>query len=576
MVVIHLFRAEDLVELIQQTRATRLDTEDIIHLVNVIREGASAVQTREHQQVVEVHALGIQHILVLGHIPANHIVVHLLALNLAKVDTAHTVDARQHRIENLVLEESDIGRRLDHGRIKHQTQNQLLCRGVRSQALDNLQLLVVRQLGLNLRQVANVARVHLHIIQLQTHNPRRAAIRLVLQAELAVQLQSIAVLLHNRAGSNRVRVIVHANRLGNVTQSRTLNALHHGNRVIARHIARKVRRVARTLRVRRCRQQLLDTRHTRRCIGLGRTCRVEGIERKLRRRLTDGLGRQGTHHFACMNHRLQVPEANVDHHLIEQHLRETVNQNRLLGSQVVPKQCVEQLVGRELVHKGTDARHHMLGRQVRLGRIPIRIGGHQTLQIHRGQYLVVLAEAEHVPHQHVAVRQNLVHHVRCRRNLRLHEGVDIRGTHSVVAVHILHGHGTKLAHLPLDGNGVNSILTVCELDDRARHITHRAIILHVLVLHRLHQTTLDISRIGGLDGRINQTLTSCLGVEEELRRQKAIHEGTLNESTRLHAIVVAGKVGKRAVLQRVLNTLALNQLLSKQSHHLGNVLRTAL
>ena len=109
----------------------------------------------------------------------------------------------------------------------------------------------------------------------------------MLQAELTIQLQGIAVLLHNRAGGDWIRVVVHADRLGDVTQSRPLNTLHHGNRVIARHIAGKVRRVARPLRVGRCGQQLLDTRHTRRCIGLGRACRVEGVQGKLRRRLTD-------------------------------------------------------------------------------------------------------------------------------------------------------------------------------------------------------------------------------------------------------------------------------------------------
>ena len=45
---------------------------------------------------------------------------------------------------------------------------------------------------------------------------------------------------------------------------------------------------------------------------------------------------------------------------------------------------------------------------------------------------------------------------------------------------------------------------------------------------------------------------------------------------RLGSVVVAGKVRQRAVLQRVLNTAALNQLLSKQSHHLRHVLRTSL
>ena len=196
-----------------------------------------------------------------------------------------------------------------------------------------------------------------------------------------------------------------------------------------------------------------------------------------------------------MDHRLQIPEANVCHQLVKQHLRKTVNQNRLLGSQVIAKQCVEQLVGRELGHERTDARHHMLWRQVCLGRISVRIRRHQTLQIHRSQNLVVLAEAEHTPHQHVAVSQDFVDHVRGLRHLCLHEGVHIRRTHGVVAIHIFHRHASQLADLRLHGNRVNSVLTVGELHNRPRDVTHGAVILHVLVLHRLHQTPLDIARV---------------------------------------------------------------------------------
>ena len=112
MVVIHLLCAEDLVELVKQAGAARLDAEDIIDLVNVVREGASSVQTRKHQQIVKVHALSVQHILVLGDIAANHVVIGLLTLDLAEVNATHTIDAGQDRVENLVLEKPDVGGRL--------------------------------------------------------------------------------------------------------------------------------------------------------------------------------------------------------------------------------------------------------------------------------------------------------------------------------------------------------------------------------------------------------------------------------------------------------------------------------
>ena len=65
-------------------------------------------------------------------------------------------------------------------------------------------------------------------------------------------------------------------------------------------------------------------------------------------------------------------------------------------------------------------------------------------------------------------------------------------------------------------------------------------------------------------------------MEEELGRHQSRHEGVLNKAVRLSPVVVAGKVGQRAVLQRVLNAAALNQLLSEQSNHLRDVLRSSL
>ena len=65
-------------------------------------------------------------------------------------------------------------------------------------------------------------------------------------------------------------------------------------------------------------------------------------------------------------------------------------------------------------------------------------------------------------------------------------------------------------------------------------------------------------------------------MEEELCRHQTRHEGVLDESARFSAIVVAGKVRQSAVLQRVLDAAALNQLLSQQRHHLRNVLGASL
>ena len=96
------------------------------------------------------------------------------------------------------------------------------------------------------------------------------------------------------------------------------------------------------------------------------------------------------------------------------------------------------------------------------------------------------------------------------------------------------------------------------------------------ILHRLDQSTLNVARIRSLHGRINETLTACLGVEEELRRHQATHEAVSHEPTTLQTIVKLGEVGKRTILKRLLNAATLNELLTQKSHHLLYVQTTAL
>ena len=239
----------------------------------------------------------------------------------------------------------------------------------------------------------------------------------------------------------------------------------------------------------------------------------------MRRRLTDGLSRQRTHHLARVNLRLHVAVLDIRHQLLEQRIRQTVNENGLLRCKVVAEECVEHLVLGELGYECADARHDLLRRKIRLGCIAVGVRRDHSLQIHRRKHLVILLEAEDVLHQHVAIRQNLLDHVRRLRHLCREERVHIRRAHAVVAVHIFQRHGAELAGLCLHRDRVNSIFAVAELNDGSRHIANCTIMLHVLVLHRLHQTALDVARVGGLDCGINQTLASSLRVEEELRRQ---------------------------------------------------------
>jgi len=61
---------------------------------------------------------------------------------------------------------------------------------------------------------------------------------------------------------------------------------------------------------------------------------VEGIQSQLRRRLTDGLGSKGTHHFTRMDLALDVAEANLTNEFVKDRLGEAMVQNALARRQV--------------------------------------------------------------------------------------------------------------------------------------------------------------------------------------------------------------------------------------------------
>ena len=261
MVVVDLLLNEDLGTLLEDRQARGLNTEHIVNLVNVVRERAGSVHSREHHQLIQVRAVHIQNILLLLRISSHLLVVDQLVLDLAHVDTAHTIHACENCIEDLVLQESQHRRVLDHILIKGDAQNDLVCRLVRMHTVQNLQTRV-SELGDDLCEIQNVTSSLLGVIQFETHNPRGCTRRLLRNRKLLVECENVHVLLHNRATGRRV--IVDPNRLGNVAQSRALDLLHLGNRriLITRDLGQQIDRVARTLRVRRGRQQLLDTRNT--------------------------------------------------------------------------------------------------------------------------------------------------------------------------------------------------------------------------------------------------------------------------------------------------------------------------
>ena len=84
-------------------------------------------------------------------------------------------------------------------------------------------------------------------------------------------------------------------------------------------------------------------------------------------------------------------------------------------------------------------------------------------------------------------------------------------------MHVENGDG-----LVLDPARVHSVLSVQELDDLSTGVAHGAIVVHHQILHGLDQTTLDVSRLTGLHGGIDDTFATSHGVEEELLRCQAL------------------------------------------------------
>ena len=83
-----------------------------------------------------------------------------------------------------------------------------------------------------------------------------------------------------------------------------------------------------------------------------------------------------------------------------------------------------------------------------------------------------------------------------------------------------------------------TVLSVSQLNQLSHRVTHRAVIVHHTRFHGLDEPTLDVTRLGGFDGGINETLTSSHGVEVELAGRETGQVGVLYESTGLRTVIV--------------------------------------
>eukprot|EP00047_Mylnosiga_fluctuans_P009121 m.10081 g.10081 ORF g.10081 m.10081 type:complete len:806 (-) comp2487_c0_seq1:1984-4401(-) len=125
-------------------------------------------------------------------------------------------------------------------------------------------------------------------------------------------------------------------------------------------------------------------------------------------------------------------------------------------------------------------------------------------------------------------------------------------------------------------DGVQAVITVAELNDSANGGADRQIVVCREVLEGLHQTTLHVARLGGLDGRVDEALAAAHGVEEELRRRQPRVEAVANEALGGRMAVQTPEVRQRALLEAVGDTRPANRLLADTRNHLREVQKRAL
>ena len=119
--------------------------------------------------------------------------------------------------------------------------------------------------------------------------------------------------------------------------------------------------------------------------------------------------------------------------------------------------------------------------------------------------------------------------------LGLHIGRDHR--HLIVVIDFFQGHLHQWQDMWFNFHGIKSIIPVRELDDFIFVVAHSHIVFHLQIFQAFDQAALDITRLWGLDGRINNTDTTTHSVEEEFRRGQARDKGVFDKPTRGRRVI---------------------------------------
>jgi hypothetical protein len=147
----------------------------------------------------------------------------------------------------------------------------------------------------------------------------------------------------------------------------------------------------------------------------------------------------------------------------------------------------------------------------------------------------------------------------------------IRNVDAVMVLEFLRAKPKAFNALMLDEGAVHAVLAVYELDQISKRVANRAAVVDHDILECLHESTLNVTRLGRLDGGINETLTTSHGVEEEPVQSETTKLRVLDESAGLEAEVVLVEMRKQAMAEYERNTRTLDGLLADTHRHLLDV-----
>lgn len=123
--------------------------------------------------------------------------------------------------------------------------------------------------------------------------------------------------------------------------------------------------------------------------------------------------------------------------------------------------------------------------------------------------------------------------------------------------------------MELDVLSCQAILAITQLDHLVDGVAHCAVILHHHRLHRLDETTLDVTGLGSLDSCVDETLSASHGVEEELCWCQAGQVGVLYKASALRAVIILNEVRQCAVFEAKGDSFTLHVLLPHHSNNLN-------